>query len=310
MRCIVVGDFNIRCSRLDIGRGVEFRWERSRVMLLEMMRDKGLIDVWRYENPEKREFTRRQVREGVLKQSRIDLVLVQGELIRYIDRIRHQGNSFSDHDGVRFRIQVGREEVGGGMWIMNTGYIGEEEYEKKIKEMLNRETERIQQYIERDSLDDRIGDRWEEVKNQIKSFSIWYSKKRSEKMMRAETDLRERLRVELSRAEDEEGYSTEEYIKVKMELERYKREKCRGAMLRSKARYALEGEKCTGYFLGLEKRRQSRTYIHEINKKGGVVTEDYVEILERVQEFYGELYERGEWMKRVGMKCWRVWRGS
>ncbi|KAJ8004276.1 hypothetical protein DPEC_G00157130 [Dallia pectoralis] len=78
-----------------------------------------------------------------------------------------------------------------------------------------------------------------------------------------------------------------------MELERYEREKCRGAILRSKAKYALEGEKCTGYFLGLEKRKQSRTYIHEINNKEGKTTEDYVEILERVQEFYGELYKRG-----------------
>ena len=113
-RCIVVGDFNIKCSRLDIGKGVELRGDKSRAMLLGMMADKGLVDVWRYENPEKREFTRRQMREGVLKQSRIDLVLVQAESIRYIDRFRHHGNSFSDHDGVRFTIKIGGEEVGGG----------------------------------------------------------------------------------------------------------------------------------------------------------------------------------------------------
>ncbi len=33
-----------------------------------------------------------------------------------------------------------------------------------------------------------------------------------------------------------------------MALEKYEREKCRGAILRSKAKYALEGEKCMGYF--------------------------------------------------------------
>ncbi len=27
----------------------------------------GLMDVWRYENPEKREFTRRQLKEGNIK---------------------------------------------------------------------------------------------------------------------------------------------------------------------------------------------------------------------------------------------------
>uniref|UniRef100_A0A673GYK7 Endonuclease/exonuclease/phosphatase domain-containing protein n=1 Tax=Sinocyclocheilus rhinocerous TaxID=307959 RepID=A0A673GYK7_9TELE len=69
-KCIIVGDFNIKCSRLDVGKGVKVRWEKSRGigMLMEIMREKGLLDVWRYENPEKREFTRRQLKEGTLKQ--------------------------------------------------------------------------------------------------------------------------------------------------------------------------------------------------------------------------------------------------
>ncbi len=111
--------------------------------------------------------------------------------------------------------------------------------------------------------------------------------------MKEERLLRERLREELVKAEDEEGYSMEKYLEVKMALEKYEREKCRGAILRSKAKYALEGEKCTGYFLGLETSRQSKTYTREINTKEGKTTNDYVEILERVQEFYEELYKRG-----------------
>ena len=164
-RCLIVGDFNIKCSRLDVGKGVEFRWEKSRGMLMEIMRDKGLLDVWRYENPEKREFTRRQMREGVLKQSRIDLVLVQEEIIKYIDSMRHQVNSFSDHDGVRFRIMVGKKEVGGGMWILNAGYIEEEEYKQQIKEVLDGENERIEEEAENDRVDYSIGERWEVMKN-------------------------------------------------------------------------------------------------------------------------------------------------
>ena len=292
-RCIIVGDFNIRCSRLDVGRGVEFRWEKSRGMLMDVMRDKDLIDVWRYENPEKREFTRRQMRDGVLKQSRIDLVLVHGEVIKYIDRIRHQRNSFSDHDGVRFSIKVGKDEIGGGMWILNAEHVEEEEYEQQMKVLFDRHKERVEEDIGKDSLDDSIGERWEVMKDQIKCISIKYSKKRKWEKLKEEKRLRKRLGLELSRAENAEGYSMDNYIKVKMELEQYEREKCRGAILRSKARYALEGEKCTGYVLGLEKRRQSKTYIHEINLKNGEATEDYVEILERVQEFYGDLYKRG-----------------
>jgi len=292
-KCIIVGDFNIKCSRLDVGKGVKFRWEKSRGMLMEIIRDKGLIDVWRYENPEKREFTRRQLREGILKQSRIDLVLVKEEIIRYIDGIKHQENSLSDHDSVRFKIKIGNEEVGGGMWILNAGYIEEGEYEIQMKDLLNRENGKIEESKMNGELDDRIGERWETMKDQIKSISIKYSKKRRREKVKEERVLRERLREELEKAENEEGYSMEKYIEVKTALEKYEREKCRGAILRSKAKYALEGEKCTGYFLGLEKRRQSKTYINEINTKEGKATKDYVEILERVQEFYEELYKRG-----------------
>ena len=180
------------------------------------------------------------------------------------------------------------------MWILNAGYIEEEEYKEQIREQFSQENVRREVYIGNDYVDDSIRERWEEIKNQIRSISIKYGKKRKRKMMKEEKELRERVRIELSRAEDEEGYRVENYIVAKMKLERYEREKCRGAILRSKAKYALEGERCTGYFLGLEKRKQNRTYINEINNKKGEIIEDYVEILERVQEFYGELYERGE----------------
>ncbi len=78
------------------------------------------------------------------------------------------------------------------------------------------------------------------AKNTIKSLSVMYSKERKKNMRKEERVLRKKLEMELSRADDEEGYSMEKYIEVKMELERYEREKCRGAILRSKAKYALK----------------------------------------------------------------------
>ena len=45
-------------------------------------------------------------------------------------------------------------------------------------------------------------------------------------------------------------------------------------------------ELCTAYFLGLEKSKQSRTYIHEIRKKEGEVVADYVAIQERNKSLF------------------------
>lgn len=72
------------------------------------------------------------------------------------------------------------------MWILNAGYIEEEEYEIQIKQLLNGENERIDEYKSNGRLDDRIGERWETIKDQIKAISIKYSKKRREKVMKEE----------------------------------------------------------------------------------------------------------------------------
>ncbi len=49
-----------------------------------------------------------------------------------------------------------------------------------------------------------MGKRWEETNNKIKSLSRMYSKKRKKNMRKEERVLRKKLKMELSRADDEE----------------------------------------------------------------------------------------------------------
>ena len=73
--CIIVGDFNLKSTRLDLARGKESKNDTSRKVFLKMMEERQLIDVWRNdENPNKREYSRRQMVMGELKQSRIDVL--------------------------------------------------------------------------------------------------------------------------------------------------------------------------------------------------------------------------------------------
>lgn len=101
----------------------------------------------------------------------------------------------SDHDGVRFRIKVGREEIGGGMWILNAAYIEEDEYKQQIRELLEWKTEKVKntkKTIWQTLILGRDG----------RKLRIESKQKRRRKMMRKEKELRERLRVELSKAEN------------------------------------------------------------------------------------------------------------
>ena len=81
-----------------------------------------------------------------------------------------------------------------------------------------------------------------------------------------------------------------DFLSVRDELFELDKIKCEGAILRSKAQYAVEGEKNTAFFLNLEKTRQSRVYIDKIKNKDGETVDSFVEILENVQNYYEALF--------------------
>ncbi len=68
---------------------------------------KGLVDVWRERNPEGRVFSRRQVVRGVLKQSRIDLVLSTKGIAGRTGRIDYKV-TYSDHMVFGFSFSLGQ----------------------------------------------------------------------------------------------------------------------------------------------------------------------------------------------------------
>ncbi len=90
------------------------------------------------------------------------------------------------------------------MWILNAGYIEEEEYRKQIEDLLLQEKHWLGECLEQDRLNNDMGKRWEETNNKIKSLSRMYSKKRKKNMRKEERVLRKKLKMELSRADDEE----------------------------------------------------------------------------------------------------------
>lgn len=82
--CIVGGDFNVKCTRLDMAKNMVYKEDTSRKCLKRLMQSKDMVDAWREENPFKREFSRGQMVMGELKQSRIDLCLVKRDILQKI----------------------------------------------------------------------------------------------------------------------------------------------------------------------------------------------------------------------------------
>ena len=285
--CVIVGDFNVWCGRLDVTARMDFRSDISRSVLKRVMREKDLMDVWRERNPEGRVFSRKQVVRGELKQSRIDLVLSTKGIINNIGKIEYKFTALSDHMVLKFALGQGWERRGGGVWCLNESLLKDERYKEKVRECMEmRKNERM--------YEEDIGRWWEELKKEIKHLSIEYSKSRNSRERGREIRLKRELTREAEKIERELNYDIGEYIRIKEELKEIEGKRCRGAIVRSRARYTVEGEKCTKFFLGLEKARQKSSYLEQVEGKNGEIIKDLVGIIERVEGFYKELFQRGE----------------
>ena len=99
------------------------------------------------------------------------------------------------------------------------------------------------------------------------------------------------MKRELENIDQIEGWSTENYLVAKQELNEIEKGKCKGAVIRSKIKYMYEGEKCTSFFLGMEKRKQGKMWLNGLEKNGRTLRETD-EILIEVQDFFEKLYEK------------------
>ena len=79
-------------------------------------------------------------------------------------------------------------------------------------------------------------------------------------------------------------------MRKKNELENIRKEKLQGIMIRSKVKWAEEGEKPTRYFCGLESRNYVNKTIPKIEKEDGSIIRNQQEILSEVKKFYSDLY--------------------
>ncbi len=114
-----------------------------------------------------------------------------------------------------------------------------------------------------------------------------------------EKELRRTLKEELNKNE----VNVQKVIKMENTLGKIEEEKCKGAMLRSQAKYTVEGEKCNRLFFHLEKSRGRAEIIKELKSRNGQVVSDTEGILKEVKSFYDELFKSEGGDEEKGTFC-------
>jgi len=271
---IMMGDFNTVFSKKDMADGMVFKRDTGRKELKSLMEENNMIDVWRERHEKKREFSRRQIVGNFMCQTRIDMILCTRNIEGFIDKLRYEGTSLSDHKAFYVQLNGNTEKRGPGVWVLNTDVLKDEQYVLAIKEMIEKEKENVM-YVE----DKRIW--WENVKFLVKKQTIKYCTLKHKCKKNKEKKIRERLEKQI----DEKVQDVQKIKEIQEELKEFEENKYKGAMLRSKVKYLVEGEKCTKFFFDLEKKKGRSEMIKELKNENGEIEENE-EILKETRGFF------------------------
>jgi hypothetical protein len=289
--CLIIGgDFNLYLDpNLDRHPGMKNTNDNKqfRTNLRSFLESYELVDIWRVLNPELRRYTWHRGKQA----SRLDYIFTSEYLSNTCDPKKTDigVGLLSDHSLVSVSFTNNESSTRGrGFWKFNASLLYDKEYVQMIKEVIKQNAQCL------DNLPDK-GLKWEMIKLKIRSATIPYSCKKKKEINKLETDLNNRL-SELQLLIDSQSASEleqEEFYHTKNDLEQIEKHKAAGIILRSKATWVEDGEKCTAFFLSLEKKNYSNKLISQLQVGNEIISEPK-SILVEENKFFTHLYKEVE----------------
>ena len=182
------------------------------------------------------------------------------------------------------------QERGKRYWKFNNSLLHDPEYVKKVKETIN---ETISSYKlpenEAFSIDDQM--LFEMIKLQVRGITISHSSYKKRLKEREENNIAEKI-AKLQKVLDENPTNglKEEIDNKKQQLKNIREIKLKGSMIRSRAKWNLQGEKNSKYFCNLEKCHYTAKLIPKVITEDGRELLDQRAILREQSKFYKNLY--------------------
>ena len=248
-----------------------------------MMEEFTLYEVWRLQNPSKKEFSWFK-RGNITKASRIDLTLVSAGLDQQVEMIQYISGIMTDHRAIYMVVKTNSLQRGIGYWKLNNTYLTEIDYVNSINQSISQSIST--------SMDKNPGEVWETIKAKIKEASQQYARQRVSEDKIIISQLSEQVNeyeanLPLNQRE------TQLWQETKEELEEKLMEKAKGIMFRSKAKWYEAGRKINKILLFTRKSEYNAKTCYKIIEDGKEYTE-IGEILGKQHEFYTQLYSRDE----------------
>ena len=277
---IIMGDFNLTlCNEID-RLNTYTNNNKSKEIVIELMEQFSLQDIWRVRNPEQKQYTwYRKKRNEDIQASRIDLALTDTTL--NIENVTFYPAIYTDHRAIFLSIDLTQgQKRGPGYWKFNNSLL-------KNKDFLEFMSHEISNILNQTNEHCPIN-KWLKLKRGITESAQRFSRRNKSETQLVMSQLMEKIdelqaRLPLTQQE----YDILENSMI--ELEEMQNNYIQGVMFRSKAKWLIEIERNTRYFLNLEKSRFQSKVCDRLFI-GDLETTDPCRITNEQVAFYSELY--------------------
>jgi len=296
-KIIWCGDFNVvQNPSIDCYNYTQINNRKAMEKVLEIKESYCLFDPYRESHPNAKRYTWRKKRP--LKQARLDYFLVSENLLSSVENSKIEASYRSDHSAIILELQFTQFNHGKSLWKFNNSLLQDKQYLETINEKID---EIRQQYaipvynfdkiseISDTDIQFTISDQLflDTLLMEIRGKSISYSaykKKEEEKeeiiLIRSISEIEKKLTLD----------NQEQLETLQDSLQKIRKHKMQGYLIRSRANIIENDEKPSKYFCNLEKNNYTSKIIPKIEKDDGTIISDQREILDETKAFYQNLY--------------------
>ena len=164
---VIGGDFNVILNPILDKMGGLATKKNSREMITTMQQDLCLVDIWRMQHPNQKEYTWHQTNPNI--RCRLDYFLISKYLIHSAKNSKIYSAIKTDHKIISLKINLGLTSRGPGFWKFNSSFLSDKEYLTMITQLI---TNKWKEHLSIDDL--RV--RRDLLKFEIQSASMSYSK--------------------------------------------------------------------------------------------------------------------------------------
>ena len=135
---IICGDFNIAINQdMDTYNYKNINNPKAREILLEIISEYELSDIYRDLNPTSKRFTWR--RRNPVKQARLDFFLASKNILDITKKCCINSSYRSDHSSVELELTINKFVRGKGLWKFNNSLLESPEYINLINKIIEEE---------------------------------------------------------------------------------------------------------------------------------------------------------------------------